>query len=298
MDTLIADIKRNSLDDGPGIRTLVFFKGCPLDCVWCQNPETKSPRQEIVYRAEKCLGCGECRKACKEGAIDLSSGGYPVDKSRCTVCGACVKACPEEALEFAGRVYDEEELTKLLTKDAVFYRNTGGGVTLSGGEPGMHPAYLRRLLPLLKERGINVCMETCGQYDRQSFEEYILQFLDLVYFDLKLFDAGEHERFCGIGNRAILANFEALLADESVDILPRIPLVPGVTATDENLSAIRDYLSGLSIHKVELLPYNPLWLSKLDALGVKSGYERRTWMDAGEKGHVRNIFDGFEINAF
>jgi pyruvate formate lyase activating enzyme len=298
VDTLIADIKRNSLDDGPGIRTLVFFKGCPLDCVWCQNPETKSPRQEIVYRAEKCLGCGECRKACKEDAIDFSAGGYPVDKSRCTVCGACVKACPEEALAFAGRVYDEEELTRLLAKDTVFYRNTGGGVTLSGGEPGMHFSYLGRLLPLLKECGINVCMETCGQYDRQSFEEYILPFLDLIYFDLKLFDATEHARFCGIGNRAILANFEALLADERVEILPRIPLVPGVTATDENLKELRDYLSSLFIHKVELLPYNPLWLSKLTALGVKSGYERRTWMDAAEKEHVKGIFQGFEINAF
>jgi pyruvate formate lyase activating enzyme len=298
MNTLIADIKRNSLDDGPGIRTLVFFKGCPLNCVWCQNPETKTPAQEIIYKQEKCQGCGECRKACKENALNFTAGGYPFDRSRCTMCGACVRACPEEALAFAGRTYKEEELVNILAKDAVFYRNTGGGVTLSGGEPGMHPAYLRRLLPLLKEQGINICMETCGQYDRHSFEESILPFLDIVYFDLKLFDASEHARFCGIGNKAILANFEALLAEKKVELLPRIPLVPGITTTDENLTALRDYLSGLSLNKVELLPYNPLWLSKLDALGLKPEYGRRTWMDPGEKGHVKEIFKGFEINVF
>jgi pyruvate formate lyase activating enzyme len=295
---LIADVRRNALDDGPGIRSLVFFKGCPLNCVWCQNPETKSPAQEIVYQAEKCLGCGQCKASCEPGALEFSAGGYPVDRSRCTMCGVCVQTCPEGALTLAGKAYTIDDMVKLLIRDEVFYRNTGGGVTLSGGEPTMHAAYLEQLLPRLKERGINICVETCGHYDRKSFERSILPFLDLIYFDLKILDAEEHARFCDRTNQTILANFEALIAQKKLEILPRIPLVPGITATEENLTALRDYLRNHSVGKVELLPYNPLWLSKLDPLGMTPAYSRKTLMDAEEKDRVRNIFKGFEINAF
>jgi pyruvate formate lyase activating enzyme len=298
MKTLIAEVKRNALDDGPGIRSVVFFKGCPLNCVWCQNPETKSPGQELAYHAERCQGCGKCREACPAGAFNFSIGVYPVDRGRCTLCGACVQACLEGALVFAGREYTVDDLVKVLARDAVFYRNTGGGVTLSGGEPTLHAAYLGHLLPRLKDLGIPVCLETCGHYDRRTFERSVLPYLDLIYFDLKLADPDRHARFCGRDNRTIRANFEALAAQGKVALLPRIPLVPGITDTAENLKGLRDYLSGLSLARVAFLPYNPLWLSKLGPLGLTADYTHAAWMGAAEKDHIRSMFHGFEVNPF
>ena len=185
MNTLIANIKRNSLDDGPGIRTVIFFKGCPLSCVWCQNPETKSPSQEISFEASNCLECKECIKVCESGAIDFKNK-YRIDREICNFCGKCIDVCRGEALSFVGKEYTVDELLKIILKDKPFYDNSGGGITLTGGEPTCHFHYVEEFLKKVKENNVHVCLETCGLYNPDLFRRAILPYVDLIYFDLKI----------------------------------------------------------------------------------------------------------------
>jgi len=300
---LVSAIRRNALDDGPGIRTVVFFKGCPLSCVWCQNPETQSPRQEIVFDAAACVGCGACEKACGQRALRPrgaapDKAAYPIDRGLCDLCGACVSACPTGALALAGTAYEARELLDILSRDAVFYGNSGGGVTFSGGEPTLHPEFLESLLEGLNERDIHVCLETCGYCPSDDFLAAVLPHIDLVYFDLKFFDSELHKRYCGADNAPILRNFEALCREAPERVLPRIPLIPGITATTDNLTALRDHLKSLNRTKIGLLPYNPLWIGKPATLGKDARYRRSEWMTKEEKAEAKEIFSGFFFDDF
>jgi len=298
-DPLVTALKRNSLDDGPGIRTTVFFKGCPLSCVWCQNPEAKSPRQEIVYEAGNCTGCTRCMGVCANKAVSIRpDGAYPVDRQKCSLCGMCTNACRSQALRFAGTAYNVEALVEKLLLDAVFYKNSNGGVTFSGGEPALYPDYLSALAQKLKGRDIHLCLETCGFFDYRQFEKMLLPYLDLIYFDLKLFDREKHKEHCGACNDAILNNFESLLRGRRVKVLPRVPLVPGITTERDNLIAIREFLRKCGVEEIGLLPYNPLWLSKLAGMGAGAKYSRREWMNSGEKDRVKEIFKDFKFRNF
>nr|MDO8134460.1 glycyl-radical enzyme activating protein [Candidatus Njordarchaeum guaymaensis] len=294
---LIVDIKRNALDDGPGIRTLIFFKGCPLSCVWCQNPEAKTPLQEIAFYKENCGECRRCLEVCDEKAIDFSYK-YRINRALCNLCGECVKVCPNEALKLVGKEYETRELVDIALKDRVFFKNSGGGVTLSGGEPLYHMNYVSELLKTLKKEGIHSCIETCGYYNRKAFNEMVSPYVDLIYFDLKIFDPELHEKYCKESNEIILTNFENLIKDRSVEVLPRIPLIPDITATDENLTEWANYLNSLNIRRIVLLPYNPLWISKPEKIGIKTQYPRSTWMSREEKARVKSVFSGFEFEDF
>jgi len=303
LTTLVTDIKRNSLDDGPGIRTTVFFKGCPLSCTWCQNPETKSGAQQIVYEAAYCFGCESCTRACVTGAISITrQGGYPVDKNKCGLnagCrGACMDACPRNALRPAGVAYSPQELYNKLIKDAVFYKHSNGGVTFSGGEPTLHMPYLSQLAVMLKEKSVHLCLETCGHYEHDRFERLLLPYLDLIYFDIKFISNQKHKEYCGMPNDIILDNFRELLSLKDVALLPRVPLVPGVTAQRDNLLEIRDFFTKCGIREISLLPYNPLWLSKLPGMGIDSAYSHDSWMSKAEKDEVKEIFAGFSYRDF
>ena len=296
---LITSLKRNSLDDGPGIRTTVFFKGCLLSCVWCQNPETKSPFQQIVYEAADCIGCSRCMQICSSGAVKIQPGGsYPVDKKKCKLCGECIGVCQPHALRFAGTEYTVEELCQKLLKDEVFYKNSNGGVTFSGGEPTLHMAYLSELAAKLKENGIHLCLETCGFYDSECFEKKLLPFLDLVYFDIKIFDSENHRKFCGVNNENILHNFEVLFRGKKTAVLPRVPLIPGITTGRNNLLAIRNFFQYCGVKEIGLLPYNPLWQSKLASINVSPEYKRSEWMTSEEKDEVKEIFKDFSFRDF
>ena len=294
---LVTALKRNSLDDGPGIRTTVFFKGCPLSCVWCQNPEAKSASQQIVHEAGNCAGCLECTRSCGNSAISIK-GAYPVDRQKCSLCGQCVNACRSGALSFAGTALDTDELVKKLLRDAVFYKNSNGGVTFSGGEPALHLEYLSALAKKLKESGIHLCIETSGFYDNERFEKQLLPFLDLVYFDIKIIDREKHKKYCGVYNDAILLNFETLFSGKKVKVLPRVPLVPGITTERDNLTAIRDFFQSCGVEEIALLPYNPLWLSKLPGLGAAAEYDRSDWMTRSEKDDVKEVFKDFRFRNF
>ncbi|MGQ9721081.1 MAG: glycyl-radical enzyme activating protein [Candidatus Jordarchaeum sp.] len=294
---LIVDIKRNSLDDGPGIRTLIFFKGCPLSCVWCQNPETKSPAQEIAFYREDCVECGKCLEACQRKAIDFSYK-YRIDRSICNLCGECIKVCPNEALKFVGKEYEIRDLVDILLKDRIFYQNSGGGVTLSGGEPLYHMEYVSQLLKELKKENIHVCIETCGYYNREKFNELILPYVDLIYFDLKIIDPESHLKYCKARNEKIFSNFESLIKNQKLEVLPRIPLIPNITTTEENLTGLAHYLKSFNIKKIGLLTYNPLWLSKPEKIGVESEYHRSDWLNNEEKEIIKAIFSDFEFENF
>lgn len=260
---LIFDIQRFALDDGPGIRTSVFFKGCPLACVWCHNPESMLPGREISFAMEQCIGskCASCGPLC-EGGGEVRELALLPGSPFCSACGKCAYVCPTGARQEIGSVYTIEELCSVLYRDIQFYRTSGGGVTLSGGEPTLHHEYISRLLRRLKKEGIHAAIQTCGDYDMDPFCLDLLPLLDLIYFDLKLVDPHLHRRYTGKDNETILKNLCALALLAPERLVLRVPLVPGITATRENLAAIARLVRELGIASWELLPYNPWGISK------------------------------------
>lgn len=275
---LVADVRRNSLDDGPGIRSVVFFKGCPLRCAWCQNPETLSTRAEIQRSINLCTRCGACVTACP-GQV-AQPGSDPEDPSRCQRCGQCVETCGQGARRLVGTPAEVDELARLLKRDAPFYRRSGGGVTLSGGEPTLHAELAGRLARQLADASIPVLLETCGLFGWTAVEHHLLPHVTTVYFDLKLADPERHRAATGHDNRRILANLRRLV-DRGTDLLVRVPLVPGLTDDEKNLTAIARHVRGLGLTRLALLPYNPLWIPKREGLAAGSGnlpYAHREWM--------------------
>jgi pyruvate formate lyase activating enzyme len=262
---LIVSIKRNSHEDGPGIRSVVFFKGCPLRCLFCHSPETQNPKAEIAFQPNQCIQCGDCAKACPEQAVDLNLAGR-IHRDRCTLCGKCAEVCPGKGLRLIGRFYEIEELTEILLRDYPFYRHSGGGVTLSGGECTLYPNYLYALLNALKAQKIHLALETSGYFDFTTFRKKILPYLDLIYYDIKILDHKTHKQYTGRSNQRILDNFRQLLK-VGVEVHARVPLVPGITATEENLSEIVDFLSKAGAEDITLLPYNPLGFDMAEQLG-------------------------------
>lgn len=279
---LIADVKRNSLDDGPGIRSVVFFKGCPLRCLWCQNPETLSTRAEIQRSVDLCDRCETCLTVCPVHVARPSTDAE--DRHRCQRCGRCVEACPPSARRLVGTPADVNRLARLLTRDAPFYRRSGGGVTLSGGEPTLHAALAGALAARLAEADIPVLLETCGLFGWTSVERQLLPHVATVYFDLKLADEARHRAATGHTNRRILVNLRRLV-DRGTDLLVRVPLVPGITDDDANLAAIALKVRELGLERLALLAYNPLWIPKRQGLAAGGGglpYAHDRWMSEPE----------------
>ena len=260
---LVFDIQRFSLHDGPGIRTLFFFKGCPLRCQWCQNPEGLFSYQEMAFYAQFCIGCGECRKVCPADAITYE-GAERIIRERCTRCGACAEVCYAEALRLVGRYYSPEELLAEALKDEPFYKTSGGGITVSGGEPTLQPEPLRAFLRLCKQSGLHTALETCG-FTSWEVLGGLLPDVDLVLFDIKAVDPGLHRRLTGRDNTTILANLRHL-AETGLPVIPRIPLIPTMNATDDNLRATAELLAELGLQTVHLMPYHRLGESKLSRL--------------------------------
>lgn len=299
---LILELKGNSLDDGPGIRTVVFFKGCPLSCVWCHNPESKSPDPEISFAAEECIGCGTCLETCPNNALSKDNPFY-IERSRCSLCFDCVETCPAGALTRVGREMTTDEIMEFVSRDKPFFDVSGGGVTLSGGEPTMYMDFCGELLSKLKAVGVHTLIETCGQFSFDHFERLILPYVDLIYYDLKIFDSESHRRYCGTGNDVILDNFRKLikLADNGgFNIIPRTPLIPDVTDTEINLNSIANFLKQQGVRKAQLLLFNPLWYNKLPKLGLESlllNIAKQRWQDREKAVWCENIFrdNGIEV---
>jgi pyruvate formate lyase activating enzyme len=293
---LILDIKGNSLDDGPGIRTVIFFKGCPLSCVWCQNPESKEAGVEISFDEKECIGCDTCLEVCPEGALSRDNPFF-IDRERCSLCFDCADNCPALALTAVGREMSHDEILTAVLKDKPFYDTSGGGVTLSGGEPTMFIDFTALLLRKLKSRGIHTLLETCGFFNLNRFQEMLYPHLDMIYYDLKLHDLDEHVRFCGAPNDKIIENFIALhkmSSEGGIPVLARVPLIPGITDVESNLVALANLLRTQGVQKVQLLSYNPLWHEKERKIGVEnplSLQESMTrWIDADKIERSKDVF--------
>ena len=271
---VVFDIQRYAVHDGPGIRTLVFLKGCPLRCAWCCNPESQEALPELMRRAALCDACGRCVAACPAGAISQKGRGVPVfNRSGCAGCRCfpCAGACPKDALARTGREAGAPEIIAEIVQDQDFYRNSGGGVTFSGGEPFMQPAFLGELLSGCRARGIHTAVETCG-YARAEDILALEPSVNLFFFDLKVLDPEQHRRFTGQDNRIILDNFRRLAGLCPGKMTTRLTLVPGVSDTPENLSAVAGLLRELRLGVIELLEYHPLGLGKWEGLGRNTAY--------------------------
>lgn len=255
---LIFDISMGRTEDGAGIRTVVFCKGCPLRCQWCHNPESHSRDYDFMWDGSKCLRCGGCARACPRGLIAVEDAGLVLEREGCDACGKCGAACPGNALRLVGKRYSAEELLKILLLDRHFYRVSGGGVTFSGGEPLIFPQYVGETAKMLRAEGISVAVETCGYFDYEIFREMVLPYVDCVLFDLKLMDEQEHIRYTGVSNRRILENFRRLAGERpGVRLIPRTPLIPGITDGSGNLEEIGRFLADFKdLPGHVLLPYN------------------------------------------
>lgn len=291
---VIFDIQRFSLHDGPGIRTTVFFKGCPLRCAWCQNPESQARRPEIAFYAERCRGCFRCRSSCPAGAI-LDGKDRRVDYARCNACGACARACPADALRLIGSLPDPESLAADILKDRDFFADSGGGLTLSGGEPMIYPGYVLRLLRLMHDARIHTAIETCGVFRIADMKD-LLPYLDLVYFDLKHMDPGKHREYTGADNRAILSNFSGL-SKAFRRLQARMPVVPGFNDDGKNIRATARFLSGTGRRSIHCLPYHNLGESKLARLHTAQRPLGLTPPDREAMVQVKKIFKQEGINA-
>jgi len=272
---LILEIKGNSLDDGPGIRSVVFYKGCPLSCVWCHNPESKKATSEISFDPKSCIDCGTCREVCPENALSKDNR-YYIDRNKCNLCFLCADACPSGALDRVGKSMSVDDIVKKILPDKPFFDTSGGGVTLSGGEPTLFMDFTSHLLKTLKQNNIHTLLETCGFFDLDRFMDLLYPSLDTIYFDIKIIDSADHKKYCGVSNEKILDNFKKLAAAAANDakkILPRTPLIPDITDTENNIRAIASFLKSLHVTEAALLAYNPLWHEKSDKVGVEDPYK-------------------------
>ncbi|MDR1586779.1 MAG: glycyl-radical enzyme activating protein [Treponema sp.] len=263
----ITNIQRFSLDDGPGARTTVFLKGCSLSCKWCHNPETISTKKQLQYETRSCKSCACCVGVCTTGAQRMEEGAHVLDRKACTRCFACVELCPYGALSVAGQEITVDELGAELLKDITFYKRSGGGVTLSGGEPLLQADFAASVFRFLKEHGIHTALDTAGNVPWSAFGK-VLPWVDLVLFDIKLADSGKHEEMTGSGNRLILENFRRL-SGEKTAVWVRTPIVKGVNDCEsETEGRIRILLETAKAEKVELLPFHRYGIGKYASLGM------------------------------
>ncbi len=262
----IFDIKKYSINDGPGIRTTVFFSGCPLSCLWCHNPESQSLHPELLYRAGRCLLCGDCIQACPEGAISLDSNSIITDRRKCARCQTCVATCYSGAREFSGREMTALEVMADVAREIPFYDESHGGVTFSGGEPLMQPAFLSALLKACRAQEIHTVVDTSGFANWNIFEK-ILADVDLFLYDLKHMDSLRHREITGVPNEPILKNLRQL-DSVGAKCIVRIPLIPGLNDDDKNLAESGKFLASLaSVQSVELMGYHDIAQAKYEALG-------------------------------
>lgn len=252
---VVFDIKRFALHDGPGIRTTAFLKGCPLACSWCHNPESQSPKPELLVYRSRCSGCGACVHTCPEGAVRIVGGRAVTDRARCTACGSCVAGCPAEARSITGRTWTAGALAEQLARDRLFFEQSGGGITVSGGEPLLQARFCASVLELCHRLGLHTTVDTCGHADEADLRR-VAEHTDLFLYDIKLMDDVRHRLETGVSNATALANLERLSGWRSRTWV-RVPLIPGVNDDEHNLVELARFVRGLrTIEALQLLPYH------------------------------------------
>ncbi|MGL5755908.1 MAG: trans-4-hydroxy-L-proline dehydratase activase [Paraclostridium sp.] len=293
---LILNIQKYSLHDGDGIRTTVFFKGCPLECIWCHNPESQSYNKEVLYNEEKCVKCEVCIEKCPHKAIYKECSTICLDKKNCEFCETCLDYCLSNAREIVGKTYDVKDLMKELVKDMAFYEQSGGGVTLSGGEVMTQDIdYVKKIAISCKEKGINVVVDTCGYAKFENYE-VLLPFVDTFLYDIKLIDDEKHKLFTKKSNKLILNNL-IKLSENGANINIRIPLIEGINVDKNNEEIIKiiNFIKPLNITKVNLLPYHNIGMHKYKKLYMK--YEGANLSRPSDE-KLEEIKDLFKKNNF
>jgi pyruvate formate lyase activating enzyme len=269
---MVLDIVRFSLHDGPGIRTTIFLKGCPLSCKWCHNPESQSYKPQLSFDSSKCTNCLDCIPICPTHALSATSGKLAVSFELCNACGDCVQTCPTDAFKIYGRLRTTDDVISIVLKDLAYYKNSGGGMTISGGEPMAQFKFTLDLLKAAKRNGVHTCVETCGYAPTERFSQ-LLDYVDIFLYDYKETDPVTHKRLTGVSNRLILKNLD-FLYNQKANIILRCPIIPGINDTEEHLSGIRSlYKKYPNLGAVEILPYHNMGKTKAERIGAT--YELR-----------------------
>ena len=265
---IIFNIMKYSIHDGPGIRTTVFFKGCPMKCWWCHNPESHKLQQIVVKYPDRCIGCGKCIKVCPTNAIYIEDDRMKFDTKKCIQCGKCVEVCYSESMEMIGNKMTVDEVMKEIEKDNVFYEESGGGVTFSGGEPFMQHEFLRELLIQCKKKDIHTVVDTCGFVKKDILVE-ISNLIDSFLYDLKIMNETEHIKYTGVSNKIILDNLKEI-TKLGRRVFIRIPVIPEINDDAENINGIAKHLASLSgIEQINILPYHNIAMEKYKRIGEK-----------------------------
>ena len=271
---LIFEIQKMSTEDGPGIRTTVFLKQCPLKCIWCHNPESIQKKPQLQWLDHKCIGCKICIETCKQGALKLKKDGMHIDRDKCISCGECVQECPSTALNMYGKWWALEEIFKEIEKDKVYYTKSGGGITVSGGEPTMQPEFVLQFLKMCKENGISTALDTCGYTSKEIYKNLLPQ-VDMVLLDIKLIDSDQHKKYTGVPNERILENaiwMANYIKESNKKLWIRTPVIPGYTATDQNIKGIAEFIVN-KLNNIperwDLLAFNNLCTAKYERLDLE-----------------------------
>lgn len=267
---IVFNIQHYSVHDGPGVRTSVFLKGCPLSCLWCQNPESNKVEPQLMYDRDTCTGCGRCIGVCPLSAISMDGRKVRTDRSICNGCGECVEACPSGARSIMGRSMTADEVYREVAKDVLFYTNTGGGVTLTGGEVLYQSSFAKAILRKCMESNIHTAIETCGLAGWKAFSE-ILPYVDLVIYDLKHMDTDEHRKGTGAGNEQILDNLSRISDEMKIPVIIRTPIIPGYNDSEDNMHKMGKFIKEnvRTCQEVNLLPYHNLGDGKRSQLEEK-----------------------------
>lgn len=289
MKNLITDIQRFSLNDGPGIRTTVFFKGCNMRCTWCHNPETLSQNHDLMFYPSKCIGCGKCFTACPVGAHKIENGVHTIDRKLCRMCGRCTEACYAEALVMSGKEMSIDEIMREIRQDKAYYDASGGGVTLSGGEVLCHTEFATEIARACHKEGISVAIETNLSFPYETISS-LLNEVDTVMADLKLFDDSTHIKYTGVSNKNTIENIKRI---SDIPMIIRTPLIDGITATEENLRSIAYLIvEKKNLIYYQLLNFNPLGASKYQSLDKANDFSSlRPYSDEQMKGFAAMLSD-------
>ena len=292
----IFDIQKFSINDGPGIRTTVFFKGCPLRCIWCDNPESQEQSPQLLYFESLCTRCHRCVEVCPSGATKISSdGAIVIDRTLCRACGLCVEVCPAEARVISGSAMTVAEVVDIVRKDELFYRNSGGGVTVSGGEPTYQPDFLKQFLKECQRYGMHTTLDTCG-YVKWEVMAKILDHVDLVYYDLKHMDTERHRELTGVGNELILDNARRIF-HSGKPIVMRIPVIPGCNDPEENIKATVEFVTGMKVLRADILPFHQLGSKKYERLGMKYKLGKAKTYQEDEIQAIKDTFQRFGLEV-